>query len=68
MTAELQLMLERYTAEVEENHRAIMSLMDAAFSDDPEEAHRGSLALAEALGVPEEERLETIEDIDAFFM
>ena len=48
--------------------RDYLALLDRALAPDPEEAFEGSIALAKALGVPDDELLKSIDEIDDFFL
>ncbi len=55
-------------AELNEGMKEYLALLDMALSPDPSEAFDGSIALAKSVGVPEDELLTTMDDIDDFFL
>ncbi len=65
---ELKAKYEAYLHDVQENAARFDSLIQKAFSPDIHEALTGSADLARSYGVSEDEILETIEDIDSFFL
>ena len=48
--------------------REYLALLENAMSPDPLEAFEGSISLAKSVGVPEDEVLASLEDIDDFFL
>ena len=69
---ELDIFLDKkyrqYIDELNKNLETYYGLLDRAFSPNYAEALEGSVALAASLGVPSEELLKSIPEIDAFFM
>lgn len=65
---ELDARYQTIVAEVSEGMRQFLALLDRALAPDPAEAFEGSVALALSLGVPEEEALTTMDEIDDFFL
>lgn len=68
LDGELQARFEAYMRDVEENAKRFDLLISKAFSPDIHEALVESAELARSFGVPEEEILTSIEDIDSFFL
>ena len=65
---ELQADYEEFLRELEIQAEQFKTLIDKAFSTNIQMSLSGSIELARAVGVPEEELLETEEDINAFFL
>ncbi len=65
---QLQQQYDAFLQELQENAAQFQSLIDKAFSSDIHEALMHSATLAGASGVNEEEVLNSIEDIDSYFM
>lgn len=64
LTAEYELLLSRIRTEMSE----YICLLEAAFHPDPITALDGSMVLAEALGVPQCEILDTSDKMDSYFL
>ena len=64
----LQAQYESFLAEIQENARRFQSLLDNAFSPDLPNLLMRSVELARAAGVPEDEILKSVDDVDAFFI
>lgn len=65
---ELQREYEAFLAELRENAESFRALIDAAFTPQLHEALLQSAALARAAGVPEEELLTTVDEVDDYFL
>ena len=65
---QLQNEYDVFLAELQEYANRFQGLIDAAFSPDLRNSLRQSAELARQAGVEEDEILESIEDVDAFFM
>lgn len=65
---ELQAKLDAFNAELAEEAGIFNNLVDRAFDPDFREALMGSVELARAAGVEEDEILSSVEEIDEFFM
>lgn len=68
LDVQLRIEYEEFLAEVQENAARFRSLVDNAFSTDLHDALLQTAALARNVGVKEEDLLNTLEDVDAFFM
>ena len=64
----LRIQYESFQEELREQAERFQGLIDAAFSPGLRESLQRSSELARAAGVKEEEILESLEDVDAFFM
>lgn len=64
LDAEYEMLLEQ----IRVNMAEYISLLEAAFHPDPVMAFEGSIVLAEALGVPQSEILDTPEKIESYFV
>ncbi len=65
---QLQMKIDAYKKELEEEAAQFNLLLDKAFDADFREALVGSVELARASGVKEEEILHTADEVDAFFL
>ena len=65
---ELQAKLDAFNAELAEEADMFNILVDRAFDSDFKEALMGSVILAKAAGVEEDEILSSVDEIDEFFM
>jgi len=63
----LQAQYESFLAEIQKNAGQFQSLLDNAFSPDLPNLLMRSAELARAAGVPEDEILKSVDDVDAFF-
>lgn len=68
LDAELDLEYKRLLEQLREDMAEYISLVEAAFHPDPALALEGSILLAKALGIPQEEILDSPEKIDCFFL
>lgn len=64
LNAEYEMLLEQIRADMAE----YFTLLEAAFHPDPQLALEGSIVLAEALGIPQSEILDTPKKIDSYFL
>ena len=64
----LQAQYESFLAEIQKNAGQFQSLLDNAFSPDLPNLLMRSAELARAAGVPEDEILKSVDDVDAFFI
>lgn len=65
---QLQAQYESFLAEIQKNASQFQSLLDNAFSPDLPNLLMRSAELARAAGVPEDEILKSVDDVDAFFI
>ena len=68
LDATLDAQYQMLVAELSQEMKEYLALLDMALSPDPSEAFDGSIALAKSVGVPEDELLTTMDDIDDFFL
>ncbi len=68
LDAELSAEYERLLGQIREEMSEYICLLEAAFHPDPITALDGSIVLAEALGVPQCEILDTSEKMDSYFL
>lgn len=64
----LDIQLASYRRTIEADADQFMNLIDNAFDPGVMDRFAGSAALARAAGVPEDQILKTVDDVDAFFM
>ena len=62
------MQFDKYMEELNAQAAEFQSFIDSAFDTDLRGRLRGSVELARAAGVEEDEILKTIEDVDDFFM
>lgn len=68
LDSELQIKYDRFIEELAEQSDRFLILVDNAFAPGFRKQFLGSIDLAESIGVPEEEILNSLDEIDSFFV